>query len=992
MVCSVYGDFRRPEGAPFERLTSELSSCLVELEMHEDKTYEQLVAEIHELRERLAYARRDKAEELSATQPESISNDYLRTILETMPDGFLVVNAQGRVLDANEAYSRMSGYSQTELLSLRISDVGPIEEPSEAEARLRRILEKGSETFATRHRRKDGSVFDVEMSIYYLETGGGCFVCFCRDITDCKLTEHTLAEREQRFQFLCVFQNIIEHRRAEQRLRESEQCFRSLFDNCPVAYQSLDIEGRFIDVNRKLCTLLGYSRNELMGMSFGQFWSKDIRESFPRRFENFRREGTVCGELALVKKDGREISVAQEGCIQRDIDGNFVRAHCILVDITERKLTGEALRENRAQLDLALRSADMGVWRWDIAANKHYVDDQGCHLLGIKPAAFTGTPEEFIGAVHPDDLESINAALARTLEQDALYVAEYRVVWPDGSVHYVTTRGGLVRDDSGRPLSINGILWNITESKQTEDALRKSEERFLLAMEAAKDGIWDWNLDTDHVYYSPAYVTMLGYEPGEVPADSSTWADRIHPEDKDAALEANVDCIENRCDDFAVEFRMQTKNGEWRWILGRGKAVHRNANGRAVRMVGTHTDITESKLAEAEKINMERRLRKLEKAESLSRMAGSIAHHFNNKLGAVLGNLELALYDLPEEAGVRASIVKSMKAAHEAADVSQMMLVYLGQTTGRNEPIDLVDTIRESLRLSWVSIPRHVLLKTDYPPLRAIIHGNNDQIKQLLANLVSNAVEAIGQNDGDITVAIRVTQRAEIKGLRFFPIDWEPKAEQYVCLSVSDTGCGMNLSTIEKVFDPYFSTKFAGRGLGLSVLLGLVRAHDGAITVRSNPGQGADFSVFFPLQALEALPPLEEVPLASGQMEKGGLVLLVDDDPELRDMAEAMLELMGYAVLAASGGAEAVKLFKEDPDGVRFVITDLTMPGMDGWETLTALRNIRPNVPVVLASGYDAAYAMGRDYADQPDVFLHKPYSIGEVRSAINKALQVVRH
>ncbi|MDR3555768.1 MAG: ATP-binding protein [Syntrophobacteraceae bacterium] len=410
------------------------------------------------------------------------------------------------------------------------------------------------------------------------------------------------------------------------------------------------------------------------------------------------------------------------------------------------------------------------------------------------------------------------------------------------------------------------------------------------------------------------------------------------------------------------------------------------------RVIEVFGDVTALKRAEAERLDMEKRLQKLEKVESLARMAGSIAHHFNNKLGAVLGNLELALFDLPEASEVRASIVESMKAAHQAADVSLMMLAYLGQTTERKEPFDLVETVRDSLQFSSASTPRHVSLKTDFPPLRPIILGNKVHINQILTNLVSNAVEAMDQNESGITVAIQMTLRPEIEGLRLFPIDWEPKAAQYACLSVSDTGCGMDVATQEKIFDPFFSTKFTGRGLGLSVLLGLVRAHDGAITVKSSLGRGTTFRVFFPLHSFETVPLLKKESPACLPIEKGGLILLVEDDPGVRNMAETMLKRMGYKVLAASNGPEAVKLFKENPERVRFVITDLTMPGMDGWETLAALRKIRPHIPVVLASGHDEAYAIGLDHADTPHVFLHKPYSMSQLEAAIDKALQGAWH
>ena len=781
--------------------------------------------------------------------------------------------------------------------------------------------------------------------------------------------------------------SIGEFKKAETAIVESEQRFKLLYQLAPFPYQSLDEEGNFTEVNHAWLDTLGYEREDVIGRNFSEFLHPDWVDHFKVNFPRFKAVGEVLGvEFEMVKKGGQPILVSFHGRIGRDVQGGFPQSYCVFQNITEQRRAEKRLRENEERYRRIVETANEGIFETNADQIVISVNQKLADMLGY-------LPEEIIGKqlechLFPEDLDDQEKWSKRNKGRDGNY--ERCLRRKDGGKCWAKVAATAVKTEDGKFIGAFGMVTDITERKQAEDALRKSEERFLLAVDASKDGIWDWNLDTDHVYYSPAYVTMLGYGPDEVPADSSTWADRIHPEDKDAALKANIDCIENRRDDFAVEFRMQAKNGEWRWILGRGKAVHRNAKGRAVRMVGTHTDITESKRAEAERINMERRLQKLQKAESLGRMAGSIAHHFNNKLGAVLGNLELALYDLSEGSGVRASILKSMKAAHQAADVSQMMLVYLGQTIGPNEPIDLVATIRELLQFSMVSVPRHVHLKTDYPPMRAIIHGNSDQIKQLLANLVSNATEAIGQNDGDITVAIQVVQRAEINGLRLFPIDWEPNAEQYVCLSVSDTGCGMDLSTIENVFDPFFSTKFKGRGLGLSILLGLVRAHDGATTVVSTPGRDTTFRVFFPLHALEALPPLKEEPLVSRQVEKGGLVLLVDDDPEIRDMAKDMLERMGYGVLAASSGAEAVKLFEEDPEAFRLVITDLTMPGIDGWETLTVLRKIRADIPVVLASGYDEAHAMGRDCADHPDAFLHKPYSMDEIKSAIDKSLQTV--
>ena len=393
---------------------------------------------------------------------------------------------------------------------------------------------------------------------------------------------------------------------------------------------------------------------------------------------------------------------------------------------------------------------------------------------------------------------------------------------------------------------------------------------------------------------------------------------------------------------------------------------------------------------ERDRLKLEQRLHQVQKAESLGRMAGAIAHHFNNQLGVVMGNLEMALLeDLPQESEARYCITESMKASHRASEMSRLMLAYLGQITGRKEPLDLAEAIRETLPLLDVSMPQKVRLKTELPNQETIILADAVHIKQIVTSLVTNAVEAIAENEGIVTVAMEVTAAPDVRGLRLFPLDWVPKANGYACLTISDTGSGMDGTTLEKVFDPFFSTKFTGRGLGLSVVLGLVRANDGAIGVESQPDRGTVFRVFFPLDTEPALPSLKKVPPVAMPLKDTGLVLVVDDEPEVRNMAESMLKRkVGYEVLTAGDGYEAMEIFRARKDDISLVLLDLSMPGMNGWETLSALRGLRHDIPVVLASGYDEAQVMQSDHADRPQAFIHKPYLMKELQAAIDAALK----
>ena len=410
-------------------------------------------------------------------------------------------------------------------------------------------------------------------------------------------------------------------------------------------------------------------------------------------------------------------------------------------------------------------------------------------------------------------------------------------------------------------------------------------------------------------------------------------------------------------------------------------------------------NITERKKAEAEKAILEAQTRQLQKADSLGRMAGAIAHHFNNQLGVVIGNLEMAIDDLPHGAGPANRLTTAMQAAWKAAEMSGLMLTYLGQSFDKLEPLDLSDACRRGLPMLRAAMPGKVVLETDLPSPGPVISANENQIQQVLTNLVINAWEAIGEGQGAIHLSIKTISPAEIPAAYRLPIGWQSQDSAYAGMEVKDAGCGIADKDIEKLFDPFFSSKFTGRGLGLSVVLGIVKAHDGAVTVESEPGRGSTFRVFLPVSA-EEVPRqpdkgncgdtlLQGVPTipSSTEMEGSGTVLLVEDEEMVREMAAAMLTRLGFSVLEAKDGVEAVELFRQRQDEIRCVLCDLTMPRMNGWETLTALRNLAPDIPVILASGYDKAQVMAGDHPELPQAFVGKPYKFKGLSDAINQAL-----
>ena len=400
------------------------------------------------------------------------------------------------------------------------------------------------------------------------------------------------------------------------------------------------------------------------------------------------------------------------------------------------------------------------------------------------------------------------------------------------------------------------------------------------------------------------------------------------------------------------------------------------------------SDITDQKRIEEERLRFEQELQQAQKAESLARMAGAIAHHFNNQLAVVMSNLELSLVE-PALSGD--CLANAMLATRKAADVSGLLLTYLGQSHGNHAPLDLSEACRRSVPMLRAAIPVHVTLETDLPGPGPAVNGNANQLQLMVTNLITNAWEAVGNRAATISLTVRTVAAFEIPTARRFPAGWKPRDAAYACLEVIDAGCGIDDEEIEKIFDPFFTSKFTGRGLGLPVVLGIVHAHSGGLVVESRRGResGSAFRVYLPVseEQLSTAPPVAADVQEAGEAQCTGTVLVAEDEDTLRWTLKTTLTQMGFSVLDAKDGIEAVDLFRRHKDTVRLVVCDLTMPHLDGWETLAALRKLSPAIPVILTSGYDEADVMAEERDEQPQAFLAKPYPLEAVRRAIRRAL-----
>ncbi len=410
-------------------------------------------------------------------------------------------------------------------------------------------------------------------------------------------------------------------------------------------------------------------------------------------------------------------------------------------------------------------------------------------------------------------------------------------------------------------------------------------------------------------------------------------------------------------------------------------------------IIAVSTDISDRKRIEQERASLERQVQHAQKLESLGVLSGGIAHDFNNILMSVLGNADLALDALSPLSPARGNILEIERASRRAADLAKQMLAYSGKGHFVVEPIHLGEFVEEMAHLLEVSISKKVTLRCNLAEALPLFDGDTTQVRQVILNLITNASEAIGDEDGVIALSTGVQEcdqefldyvnESLLAGLT------EPlKPGTFAFLEVKDTGCGMDEDTLSKIFDPFFSTKFTGRGLGMSAVLGIVRGHNGAIEIDSKLGQGTSFRIYFPAdgKSVPSQPPQVRVADTS-EWQCVGAVLVVDDEESVRAVAKGMLERIGFHVLTAANGRKGVEVFAEHRQIIQCVLLDLTMPELNGVEAFREMSAIDRSIPVILCSGYNRLDALQRFHGMGIADFLQKPYDLSILRLKLSEVL-----
>jgi PAS domain S-box-containing protein len=483
-------------------------------------------------------------------------------------------------------------------------------------------------------------------------------------------------------------------------------------------------------------------------------------------------------------------------------------------------------------------------------------------------------------------------------------------------------------------------------------------------------------------YVSPNATEVFGHSPAAFSSGAVPYASLIHPDDAERVGREVGEASASDAGSFVHQpYRVRHADGRTIWLYD-FTHVLRDESGAVTHYLGYVIDITPRIEAEEQARELERRLLHAQKLESLGLLAGGVAHDFNNLLTGMLGQASLARRRLSGSPSPAAEAVEQIEhLARRAADLTRQLLAYSGRGSFVIEPVDLGDVVREIVDMLGVAVPRNATLRLDLAAGLPTIDADRTQMHQIAMNLLGNAGEALGGAPGRVTLRTFVEECTEER-LRdvYARTDRAPGA--YVVLEVEDTGCGMQEDVRARLFDPFFTTKGAGRGLGMSAVDGIVRGHAGLLHVASEPGRGTTFRVLFPASGAPAASPVV-APEPPAAHPTGG-VLVVDDDSGIRVTLRLLLKHLGYEVHAASGGAEALAMLDVHGPNLVAVLLDLTMPGLSGHDTLSAMLARAPDLPIVLMSGFSEA-----DFASAPGAagFLQKPYGVDELERALTTGI-----
>lgn len=672
---------------------------------------------------------------------------------------------------------------------------------------------------------------------------------------------------------------------------------------------------------------------------------------------------------------------SRPNCFTNELIDLFERVADILAVALSSKKSQQALQESELRFSQVSDQACELIWEVDINGRYTYVS-KGC-------LAVTGyTQEELVGKMHFYDLhpeegrEAFKAAAFELFERKDCYNNVLNpVIAKNGDVHWVNSNGLPIIGADQKVLGYRGTDADVTKQKNLEERLLKQSLIYHELLETSHDLIWRSDTDGYFSYVNSAWK-ITGYQLEEIIGKKLTDFQAVETCERDGHdfLKLSV-----TTEIKAYETELISKMQEVIHVLINSNPLY-DDNRNVIGVRGTAYDITASKKAEAERLALEAQFRQTQKLESLGVLAGGIAHDFNNILSIILGHCYIVNEDIESEIDQKTHVQQIEKAAGRAAELCRQMLSYAGKNALVQTRINMWLLVDDIVKMLKSAIKKNVKIELDLKYDVPEIRGDSAQIQQIVMNLIINAAEAIGNENGTISVSlnkVNIPVAPEHK-------DWFGnviQAGKYACLMVSDNGCGMVLETQQRIFEPFYTTKSTGRGLGMSAVLGIIKSHDGSLQLSSKPGAGSTFTVYLPSPLFQDVAESGPTEIIASLPKGRGTILLVDDEEALRIIGCALLKAMSFSVITASNGHEALDIYCEQKSEIDLVLLDLIMPELDGFDTYFILRDKSPSIPIVICSGYCIDEILEVIENDPHAAVIQKPYKASNLQDIFMKLL-----
>ena len=910
--------------------------------MPEKPSYEELEQRVKELEK--------KADERKLVEEALLeSEERYRKLFEEARDGIFVAEAEtGVIVDCNRAAVELVGRDRSELIGQHQRILHPPHE----------VNERFSETFQEHLGESEGQVLETQVITSTGEIKEVAIKANLIHIGDRKLLQG-------------IFRDMTEHNQAEEALRESEEKYRTILESIEEAYFEVDIEGNFTFFNDSLSKILEYSKDELKGMNNRDYMPPESSEKIYNLFNQIYKTGNPVKKVnyEIIRKDGSHGFHELSASLMQDKAGQPIGFRGIAHDITELKIAEGALRENEEKYRTILESIEEGYFEVDIAGNLTFFNDSLCKITGSSKDELMGMNyHQYTDSESAERVYQVFNKVYRTGEPAKEF--DWDITTKDGSKKHIDVSVSLIRDQEGQPIGFRGIMRDVTARKQMEAELIQTKDFLENILDSSIDGITTTDLQGNVIYTSPKTRDILGYKKEKIIGKKVHSFYGNGKEDAKAIMKELTEKGELR----EHEMKFIRKDGEL-VDINLSASLLKDEKGKVIGTLGIYRDITEKKHLEAQLVQAQR-------MEAIGTLAGGIAHNFNNLLMAIQGNTSLMLLETDSTHPNHERLKSIEKSVQSGSRLTRQLLGYAREGKYEIRPSSLNQLVEETSN-TFGTTKKEITLHRELAKDLWGIKADQGQIEQVLLNLYVNAADAM-PGGGDLFLK---TMNVTHKDMKNKP--YKAKPGNYVLLTVRDTGTGMDKKTMKRIFDPFFTTKglAKGTGLGLASAYGIVKAHGGYIDVDSRKRHGTTFSIYLPASEKRVEKPVKS---AGHIIEGTGIILLVDDEEMVLGIGVQLLNNLGYTALEAKGGREAIEIYKANKDKIDMVILDMIMPGVGGGEAYDRMKEINPNIKVLLSSGYSIDGQATEILERGCDGFIQKPFNIKELSQKLREVLDKV--